>query len=256
MQKDFCWALRWAAEPGKACDEYCTNNPNVGALLGKARDQLIREVLQLAAKGDSAASRQYVVAHPQREWMVKAAAKAKHQVEEETEEAIDEYCKANRYQPVFLRFAKKIFTPRSTVSKPCDESPASVNSSSSDYSAGTTVSEPDTMTRFAGWITATFLDVVGNYLGNRRIGVDAPVNIAVTVTSKARRFDSRELIDEMENLAANIKFAGYSQTIAEARQAEDGVWEEEDDVARPAEVRKVGNATLAHDGIWDEDEEL
>jgi len=118
-----------------------------------------------------------------------------------------------------------------------DDASPPASASDSGHSAETTetaVSEP--RLGLLGTLSATFYDIVGEYLGvhNKRVGV--PAQIHINITSGARRFDPHDLIPQLDALAAMMEGMSSSAAIDArvsashelegVRMTDDGLWEE------------------------------
>jgi hypothetical protein len=224
-------ALWHAANPGEECDKYHLTNPDCLQYLGPARDQLIKEALKLAFDGSDKATKAYVEAHKERAWMVEAAVKAKHQIEEQSEEEVKAYCDKHPRQKVFLNAAKHVFKPKpsqlperkkvddatapavNSTRQPIEDevprrsSPSSFSSATSEASTDSASSISDTLVSAAGSLAVTFYDIAGQLLGNCQIPLNVPAFATLNVMSKARRFDPRDLINSIETLAKNMQEA-------------------------------------------------
>jgi hypothetical protein len=106
-------ALWHAAHPGPETNAHYTMYPDRVEFLGRARDQLVREAIQLADAGDEFNTRVYLETHKERKWMVDAAVKAKEQIEEgHSEEQLAGYMEMYPRQRAFLQYARKIWKPK------------------------------------------------------------------------------------------------------------------------------------------------
>ena len=107
-------------------------------------------------------------------------------------------------------------------------SPAAADSSDSDKksSVDTAISAPAQPNQ--GTLAATFFDIAGAFLGIHQVGIQAPVQVTMNITSRVRRFDPRELIHSIEALAQSMM--NKSQGLGGAKLAGDGLWEEEEEL--------------------------
>ena len=106
-------ALWYAANPGPGCNDHYTKYKDRAHYLGEARDFLVKEALTLIYRNNERATQVYVETHPERKWMVEAAAKAKEQIENgDSKEELERYCLAHRPHTNFLKFAKNIFSAK------------------------------------------------------------------------------------------------------------------------------------------------
>ena len=234
-------ALKYAARPDEECDKYHERFPDCLRHLGPARYQLTKEATALAKNGNDRETSQYIDAHQERKWMVEAAVKAKSQVENNTEDEIEAFCTANPRHRDYIYAAKAVFTPKKAASLEGAEFkqvvPArfsettktdkqqhseSTNSSSDDGSVDTVISASIPGTD--GTVAVTFLDITGELLGVHQSNIRAPVHAVMSITSRTRRFDPRELIRSIDAMAQRM--VDRSQGLEGARLAEDGIWEE------------------------------
>ena len=222
-QMYFNRALWYAAHPGETCDKYHQTYPDRLQYLGPARDQLIKEAVTLAKNGDEKDTTEYLAGHPERKWMVKIAAMMKALVQKGSQEDIEAHCTAEPRARAFLPAAKVVFTPEQAPPLRRDSSESARDGSNSSESSGeTAVSAP--LPTSKGTLAASFYDIAGQFLGHREIGVDAPVHATMNITSRARRYDPRELIKGIEALAQRM--VDWSQGLEGVRLTDDGLWEE------------------------------
>lgn len=233
-------ALWHAANPGEDCDNYHEKYPDRLQYLGPARDKLIKEAIGLAKRGDEYEIAEEVKHHPERSWMVDAAKKAKSQVEQDSDEQIKEYCATHPRQMPFVRAATAVFTrhsgrqmrqiqlsPLCTISAKTTSdatTDSSSRSSDTDDTAETAASSPHRSG--LGSLVAVFFDVAGRFLGNHCVRVNGPVQATINVTSRAQRFDPRDLIGAIESLAQSM--VDRTQGLEDVRLAEDGLWVDKD----------------------------
>ncbi|KAK3706027.1 hypothetical protein LTR37_013021 [Vermiconidia calcicola] len=223
-------ALGYAARPGEECDLYHAKHPDRLKYLAPARTQLIKEAIVLVKKGDAQDIKTYLETHKDRNWMVDAAIKAKDQVENESEEEIETYCINHPEQTDFFSAAVAVFDRKMAE----DTRPASTDStpetSGSDASMETTASTPVLST--LGNLAATFYDIAGKFLDIHHFPVNVPAQVTLNVTSRERHFDPRTLIDAIEALAKSMqnKSQGPAAPVAGAKLADDGLWEEDEEL--------------------------
>lgn len=235
-------ALWHAAHPGKECDAYHDKYPDRRRYFATARDQLVRETITLAKNGDDQDTSQYLRTHKPRRWMVEAAAKAKWQVENATQEEIDAFCNDHPHHWLFVHAAKAVFLPQKQSAEGVQDQDVPMRDdrrSSSDTMAGsessggsfaTNISAP--ISAALGKITAAFYDVAGTLLGTHKVDVCAPCNVEIKFDSATARYDPRQLIHGIEALAQKMVEMSnrQSENLEGARLADDGLWESDEEL--------------------------
>ena len=240
-------ALHHVAHPGEECEKHYTKYPDRRPYFGQARDQLVREVTGFVKLDNDAKTADYLNRHADRKWMLDAAKKAREQVENDSEAEIEAYCAANPMQPTFLRAARAVFTPSpanlmddavpstndelvTTASATPSPRAAAVDSSSTETSDTEASAETDITTPPSrlGTLAATFFSAAGAFLGIHHVGVNAPVQATMTVTTRREGYDPRELIGSIDALAQSM--FDRSQGLEGVHLADDGLWENEEEL--------------------------
>ena len=243
-------ALWYASHPGEECDRYHEKFPDRLQYLQSARNHLIKEATELVSSGVEREISVYVEAHPERDWMVEAAEKAKSLVDDNSEDEIEAYCAIHPRQGAFVRAARADFrqignasgsedvnaadpTPNGHIqqtttinghSSSTTATPANSSGSSGEGSVETTISAP--LPSRIGTLAATFFDITGEFLGIHQIPISVPVQASMIVNARARRFDPRELINCIEAMAQSM--VDKSQGLDGAHLADDGLSDDEE----------------------------
>ena len=248
-------ALWYAAFPGEQCDTYYSAHPDEKQYLGKAKRQLVWDAINLAKKSDPSETKDYLDLHKERTWIVEGLMKAKRMVKEDTEEDIQAFLAAYpnhkvlfdaasvnwgtktpdeavetapnaQVVPVVEQTVQPQATEHTTMAPQRASFDSNTSSSNSEDSVDTSIS--GTVSAAIGKLTATFYDIAGEHLGIRQFNVQAPVYANLSITSRARRFDPRDLIEGIEALAQNM--VNKSHILEGVRLADDGIWEEDDEL--------------------------
>lgn len=265
VQVHFNQALFCVAHTGEELQYLLKKHPNCHSYLEEARKRLIAEALKLAQGDDDREVTRYNQCHPERKWIIEAAAEAKSLIEQDDEVKIKARRAAHQHESAILEAAKSVFMPlirrdsaalldidsqiggeAATESAQPTQPAQSVQSTESAWTIvaaapntpikASSSTRGDTATSAGsrislppspakGSLVATFIDCEGKFQGVHQIAIDAPVQASISITSRSARFKPQELIKWLEAMAQSM--IDRTRGLEGAHLEDDGLWVED-----------------------------